>query len=257
MIRAIAFDLFDTLVDQNHDRLRPIEIDGRRYGATTPEIHARAREAFGVELDLPAFADRMREVDRALRPDTIDQGIELSTLDRFTALGTHLGVADVLAFAAALTDIHMGTLEAACTVPSHHELILTSLAYDYRMALCSNFSHAETARSILRASGLDRHLSAVLISEEVGLRKPRREIFEAVVEAMGCAPDEILHVGDNLQADVAGAAAVGMRTVWLTRRIADPEAALAAHSGPRPDFALEDLMDLPVLAARLAKSGSA
>lgn len=253
MIRAIAFDLFDTLVDQNHDRLRPVEVEGRRVGATTPALHARARDDFGIELPILEFAGRMRDVDRALYAETIEQGIELSTLDRFTALGTHLGVDEVLAFAEALTRVHMGALHAACTVPVHHEAILASLAVDYPLALCSNFTHAETARRVLGDAGFDDHLATVVISEEMGIRKPRAEIFQAMAERLGVAPEEILHVGDNLEADVAGADALGMTTVWLTRRIADPEAALVAHAGARPDFALDDLLDLPVLVARLGR----
>ena len=252
MIRGIVFDLFDTLVDQNHDRLAPVEIEGKRLAATTPALHVCARDEFEVDLPILEFADRMRANDRALRADTIDVGLELSTLDRFCALGTSLGIANVLDFGRALTDVHMGALHRACTAPVHHQAVLTALGVDYRMGLCSNFTHAETARAILADASFDQHLSAILISEEVGVRKPRREIFEAVVQEMGCAPNEILHVGDNLVADVEGAASLGMRTVWLTRQVKDPEAAMAAYEGPAPDFALEDLMDLPVLAARLS-----
>ena len=252
MIRGIVFDLFDTLVDQNHERLMPVEVEGRRVGATTPALHACARDRFGVDLPILEFADRARDVDRELRADTIDQGIELSTLDRFTALGTRLGQPDVLAFAQALTDVHMGALYEACTVPDHHENILVALSVDYPMALCSNFTHAATARAVLRDARFEPHLSSVVISEEMGIRKPRPEIFEAVVDELGIPPEELLHVGDNLVADIEGAAALGMRTVWLTRKVKDPDAALAAYQGPPPDFALEDLMDLPVLAARLS-----
>lgn len=252
MIRGIVFDLFDTLVDQNHDRLQPVVFEGRRLGATTPALHACARDRFGTDLPVLEFADRMRAVDRELVKETVEQGIELSTLDRFVAFGTRLGQSDVLAFGQALTDVHMGVLYDACTVPEHHEAVLVSLAVDYPMALCSNFTHAETARAILRDANFEEHLTSVVISEELGIRKPRPEIFQAVVDALGCAPGELLHVGDNLRADVEGAAAVGLRTVWLTRKVADPDAALANYDGPRPDFALEDLMDLPVLAARLS-----
>ena len=253
MIRAIAFDLFDTLVDQNHHRLQPVEVEGQRVGATTPALHARAQADFDVDLPLLEFAERLRSVDRSLRPETVDQGVELSTLDRFTAFGTRLGLADPLGFGDALTRVHMGVLEEAVTVPGHHEAILASLAVEYRVALCSNFTHAATARGILEESGMAPHFSSVVISEEVGIRKPRAEIFESVASSLDVAPEEILHVGDNLAADVAGAAAVGMRTVWLTRQIVDPDAMLARYEGPAPDFALEDLLDLPVLAARLSR----
>lgn len=253
MIRGIIFDLFDTLVDQNHERLAPVEIEGRRFGATLPALHARAQSQFSVELALADFARRMRAVDEVLRVETIDQGIELPTLDRFMALATHLGVVEAMAFSEALTEVHMGALFDACTTPTHHEAILASLAVDHRLALCSNFSHAPTARRVLAETGLDAHLSTVMISDEVGLRKPRSGIFQAVLDVLGLKPSEVLHVGDDLGADVAGAAALGIQTVWLTRRVADPEAALAEHTGPRPDFALDDLLDLPVLVARMGR----
>ena len=70
----------------------------------------------------------------------------------------------------------------------------------------------------------------------MGLRKPRREIFEAVLARLGVAPEQALHVGDSLRADVVGAAGLGMRTAWLTRRVRDPRAALEAYDGPAPDF---------------------
>ena len=252
MIRGIAFDLFDTLVDQNHEGLAPIEIEGgRRVGATTPALHAVVTEKLGPSISLSEFADLLRGVDRELRVDTIDRGIELSSLDRFAALATRLGAGDVMPLASALTDAHMRILHEAVTVPSHHEAILTALAVDYSLALCSNFSHAETARAILRGAGLDALLTSVVISEEVGIRKPRGEIFEAVATSFDLPAGEILHVGDKLDADVAGAAAVGMRTCWLTRRVKDPERELERFDGPSPDFALEDLRDLPVLLARL------
>jgi FMN phosphatase YigB (HAD superfamily) len=252
VIRGIAFDLFDTLVDQNHECLAPIEIEGgRRVGATTPALHAVVTEKGGPSISLLEFADLLRGVDRELRVDTIDRGIELSTLDRFAALATRLGFGDVMLLATALTEAHMRILHDAVTVPSHHEAILTALAVDYSLALCSNFSHAETARAVLRSARFDALLTSVVISEEVGIRKPRGEIFEAVVGSFDFAPDEILHVGDKLDADVAGAAAVGMRTCWLTRRVKNPERELEKFEGPRPDFALEDLRDLPVLVARL------
>jgi FMN phosphatase YigB (HAD superfamily) len=251
VIRGIVFDLFDTLVDQNHERFAPVEVEGRRVGATTPALHAAAFDDPRDAMSLFEFADLLGSVDRALRKETIDLGLELSTLDRFAALATRMGHSNVMDIAQRLTDVHMGMLRSGVTVPPHHESILTSLAVDYSLALCSNFSHAPTAHAILAESGFDAHLTSTIVSDEIGIRKPRREIFEAVANSLGCAPDEILHVGDSLKADVAGAAEFGMRTVWLTRRVRDPESELDRFDGPRPDFALEDLMDLPVLVARL------
>ncbi|MFK7896058.1 MAG: HAD family hydrolase [Myxococcota bacterium] len=255
MIRAIVFDLFDTLVDQNHERLAPVEIEGRKVGATTPALHAYLREQSGLALSLGDFADRLGGVDGELRKETIDQGIELPTLDRFTALATHLECDEVLSVAAGLTEIHMGALREAATTPLHHEAVLTTLASEYKLGVCSNFTHAASARSVLAVDGLDQHMSSIVISEEIGIRKPRREIFEAVIDSLDVPAGEILHVGDSLSADVAGAAAMGMKTLWLTRQIRDPERDFAKYAGPRPDVSIEDLMDLPVTAARFSSIG--
>jgi HAD superfamily hydrolase (TIGR01493 family) len=252
LIRGIVFDLFDTLVDQNHARLPFVEHEGRRIGPTTTSLHRHLVGTVGLSLSLGEFADLQQQVDRALFRETLKVGIELPTLRRFEVLAVQLGVDSETALARELTAIHMGMLRDAVSVPEHHEAILASLAVDHRLGLCSNFSHGETARAILDAAGLTEHFQALVISEDLGIRKPRPEIFESVARALDLAPDEILHVGDNLQADVGGAAACGMRTVWLTRQIEDPDALLARYAGPPPDFALEDLTDLPVLVARLS-----
>ncbi len=76
------------------------------------------------------------------------------------------------------------------------------------------------------------------------------EIFEAALAALGVAPDEAVHVGDSLKADVAGAAALGIRTVWITRRIADPAEALAKYEGPAPDATIADLRELEACLSR-------
>jgi putative hydrolase of the HAD superfamily len=113
-----------------------------------------------------------------------------------------------------------------------------------RLAVCSNFSHSQTAFAVLEAAGLRWSFDAVVISDAVGFRKPRPEIFRATLGALGTEPEETLHVGDNLAADVAGAAALGMRTAWITRRVAKADEALAKHAGAKPDHVLADLREL-------------
>ena len=253
MIRGIVFDLFDTLVDFDHARLSAVEHSGRPVPATTHRLFTRLEAAAATQghaLSIHDVVDLQREVDASLRVETLDRGLELPTTRRFQALLDRIGVVTP-GLAEALTADYMDVLLEVVRTPDHHETVLAGLAVGYELGLCSNFSHGATARDVLSGAGLDAHLGTIVISEEIGVRKPRPQIFQAVAESMGIAPDEILHVGDSLEADVAGASAAGMRTVWLTRRIARPEEALETYSGPPPDFSLEDLLDLPVLAARL------
>jgi putative hydrolase of the HAD superfamily len=91
-----------------------------------------------------------------------------------------------------------------------------------------------------------------VISEEVGVRKPRSEIFQAVLEKLGSSPEETAHVGDALAADVDGATKAGLTAVWLTRRVKDPAAELESHTGERPAQVIRDLAEVEsVLDARL------
>ncbi len=83
----------------------------------------------------------------------------------------------------------------------------------------------------VRKIGLDTRTGRVVVSEMLGVRKPSPEIFRAAADRLGVDPPDILFVGDNPQADIAGAAKVGMQTAWLRRGREWPThlAAVAPH----------------------------
>jgi HAD superfamily hydrolase (TIGR01549 family) len=245
-VRALLFDLFDTLVDLRWEDFPQLEIRGRRVASSARELHAVVSAA--REIAFEDFLDAMHAVDVRLRPAHYDRHVELSTRVRFRELARELGIADP-ALPERLRETQMGLFRAHSPAPAHHVSLLGELAQRFPLGLCSNFSDTETARAVLAKAGLDSLLSSIAVSEEVGIRKPRREIFDAAISGLGVRPDECVHVGDSLRADVSGAAALGMRTVWITRRLADPEQELAAHEGPPPDWRIRDLSELPALLA--------
>jgi HAD superfamily hydrolase (TIGR01509 family) len=57
----------------------------------------------------------------------------------------------------------------------------------------------------------------VLVSEDIGFEKPAAEAFEALVNAIGLPAECIWYVGDDPQRDIHGAAAAGMKAVWLNQ----------------------------------------
>lgn len=242
--RAVSLDLFDTLVDLFMDRLPQVEVLGHSIRATTGDLHAALAER--EEVPFEVFARELREVDREIRRVRYPGGLETGTMQRFGELAKRLRLSDP-EIPALLTEVHMGWIRALAETPGHHAEVLADLRRSARVGLCSNFTHAPTARRILAESGLSEHLDAVVISEDVGLRKPRREIFDALLTGLGSDPAQTLHVGDNLEADVAGAAARGLRTAWLRRRVPDPDKALRSYEGPPPDWILDDLAELPAL----------
>jgi putative hydrolase of the HAD superfamily len=244
-IRAVTLDLFDTVVDLHFDRLPALEMRGRRVPSTLGQQHALLRDR-GHAHDLETFAAALFDSDRELGESHLKQGLEVPTMLRFERLAERLGIIDE-GLAAALTRTHMAGIASVAEAPAHHAAALGSLASLYRLGLCSNFSHAETALAILERAELRGHFSAFAISETTRYRKPRREIFEALLAELGVSPGEAVHVGDRLPDDVDGAAAVGMRSVWLTRRVRDPEKTLREHPGARPTWIASDLGELAAI----------
>jgi HAD superfamily hydrolase (TIGR01509 family) len=117
-----------------------------------------------------------------------------------------------------------------------------SAQFDGRVVVCSNFILADPIREILRRDSLLPHLMDVIVSCEIGFIKPHPLIFEVTAMALGLEPSEIVHIGDNLEADVIGGRKAGMTTVF-TSEFRDPvdqgELAMAA-----PDFTVARLSDL-------------
>ena len=243
-LRAVVLDLFDTLVDLRFEDVPRMEHEGRQLPASLGALHEAV--ASHAAIGFAEFLRTLRVVDEEMREVQVEQGREISTQQRFQVLARTLEV-EAEGLPERLTQLHMRTLKGAVSVPRHHEKLLAELGRDKRIGLCSNFTHSETALAVLDEAGFRSHFDAVAISDAVGWRKPRREIFDAVLQELDVAPEEVLHVGDSLRADVAGAAALGIRTAWITRRVRDPEAQLSEHEGPAPDFTIRDLAELPAL----------
>ncbi len=67
----------------------------------------------------------------------------------------------------------------------------------------------------IREAGLDGLVDTVVISEEAGNSKPDRRIFEKALAQIHTRPASTLFVGDNPEADILGAKALGMPTAWI------------------------------------------
>jgi HAD superfamily hydrolase (TIGR01549 family) len=241
LIRAMVFDLFDTLVDLHFDATDTTEVAGKRVHSFVARLHEALRER--AEVDFETFMEAVSEVDRGEGRPRYKEGREFPTLERFASVARLLGLEDP-ELPEILTTTHMAGIMAGVKVLPHHDALLDRLGRRVKLGLCSNFSHSATARRVIEEAGLEPHLDAVLISDDVGFRKPRREIFQATLDALGVGAEETLHVGDDLRADVGGAAPLGIRTAWVTRRVRDPEAKLGEWEGPAPDWTVPDLAEL-------------
>jgi putative hydrolase of the HAD superfamily len=106
---------------------------------------------------------------------------------------------------------------------------------------------ARLLRADAEAVGLAPLLDVMVFSEELGVSKPRPEIFLHALAALGVEPERALYVGDRLETDVQGAANVGMTTVQALWFNADD-----STSGIEPDFMAFTPMDVLNVVRRLA-----
>jgi putative hydrolase of the HAD superfamily len=71
---------------------------------------------------------------------------------------------------------------------------------------------------LLAVAAVRPYFDSLLSSEAAGACKPHRAIFEEALRRAGCAPQEALFVGDTIDQDIAGANAMGMRSVLIWHR---------------------------------------
>jgi len=86
-----------------------------------------------------------------------------------------------------------------------------------RTAIASNAPFPpEMMRRQMRRLGFLDAVDAVVLSAEVGRRKPAPELYRAGLQAVGVGPDEALYVGDRLSEDYEGPRRLGMRALLLS-----------------------------------------
>lgn len=101
------------------------------------------------------------------------------------------------------------------------EEVLEKLSERYVLAVISN-TMSDQPRLILEQTYLDRYFELVVCSRELGIRKPNPRIFEFVLDRLGVEPNEAVHVGDSVEADMMGALNAGVRPVWIKNQQSSP-----------------------------------
>lgn len=125
--------------------------------------------------------------------------------------------------------------------------LLAALARQYSLALVSN-GDGVLQRAKLQRAGLAEFFPErlILISGELGMKKPGGEIFAEAIARTGEAAGNILMVGDDPVNDIAGAAAAGMTTCWISR-------GEAWTSNPLPDMTVRDVLELTMVLPRTGR----
>jgi FMN phosphatase YigB (HAD superfamily) len=116
----------------------------------------------------------------------------------------------------------------------------------WRTALLTNGLESQQ-RAKLR-DGLGDLFDVLCFADDEGVRKPDPEVFRLVARRAGMELEGAWMVGDSLEHDVAGAAALGMSTIWVSGGVPLPQ------DGPRPDEVVRTVAEVfPILLRETAR----
>lgn len=190
---TILFDLDDTLMDRDKALVAFIEVFKRKYR------HSMAGDTLAVIGDLFIRLDAHGYKPREILFGEILESTHWRSIPGMEAL---------LAF---------WTSEFPCCaapMPGLYEMLDYFREIRVKMGVVTNGSQ-RTQTGKIRTLGLDRYLSARILSGEVGLRKPDPAIFQLALDKMEATPASTLYVGDNPDTDILGANNAGIASVWI------------------------------------------
>ncbi len=114
------------------------------------------------------------------------------------------------------------------------------------VGLVSNYPCSASLRRSLRKNGLEGLFDPVVISGDVGYVKPHASVFRKALDALPAPPHRVLFVGDRWDADMVGAAAVGMRTCHQVGYTSDLDLE-ERYRIYRPDFQIQRLEEIEAI----------
>ncbi len=94
------------------------------------------------------------------------------------------------------------------------EKVLAYLKGKYQLHIISN-GFKETTLTKMNLSGLNPYFTQVIISEDVGVNKPNKLIFEHALAKAVATKEESIMIGDSLEADIRGAQDFGLRAIFF------------------------------------------
>jgi putative hydrolase of the HAD superfamily len=202
-VRAIFFDAVGTLIHPDPPAIQVYAAVGRRFGSQLAiesirqQFYASFKNQDQIDHASGFVTSESREVERwrsivaATLPD-------VSNPDQaFAELFSHFA--------------QLSSWRYDEDVP----LVLAELARrGYLLGLASNFD--SRLRSVVRGIQTLHLLEPIVISSEVGYRKPAHEFFDAVCRIVDLSPEQVLYVGDDWENDYEGAHKSGLEAILFT-----------------------------------------
>lgn len=216
----MIFDYGNTLVSvdpalhsKRTDYADVVAVPGAERMARHLEARGRLPRGGGI-----AFMDRflaIREANRATADATCDEiPASVSLRETFRAMG--LREPDDAGITLALEPFFSAEEELLVEIPGAGATLGALERKGISLALLSNATDGDYIRRAVERFGWGGRFRPLIVSSDIGVRKPRAEAFHAVLREWAFAPSEVAVVGDSLRHDVGGAQALGLGAYHFT-----------------------------------------
>ena len=118
-------------------------------------------------------------------------------------------------------------------VPGAVELLEYLTKRGYPLYILSN-GFAEVQSRKLESGGIAYYFKRLILSDEIGVTKPDRRLFDYALQIVGAEASETLIVGDNYDADILGAMNAGWSAIYFNRDN-------LPVAGPQPHYVVTSL----------------
>ena len=217
-IKAITFDLWDTLVIDDSDEAKRAgrglrsKFDERRHLLWEA---LNAAEPIDPETVLLAFNAGDAAFNKAWKEQHITWPIAERLRVILNGLGRELPEDSFNAVVRAHEEMEVEIPPDAMPGAAP---VLERLARRYKLCIVSDaiVSPGSCLRRLMENHGLARFFSGFAFSDEVGHSKPHRSMFESAAGQLGVEIGEMLHIGDRDHNDVKGPQRLGMKAILFT-----------------------------------------
>lgn len=226
MIRAVFFDLDDTLFDHQHcarAALAGVRDAHPCFAALPPEDIERHHGHILEDLHLQVMSGQLP--------------LDAARIERFRRLYAVVGHAAEETLVAQTASAYREHYIRSRREVSGATALLAEVRKHAQVVIVSN-NLLEEQQDKLRHCGLDRYVDVLVVSEEAGVAKPDPKIFEIALERARCTAAEAVMVGDSWTNDIRGAMAAGIRPIWFNRtgrQAPDPDVDVIRSLEPPPD----------------------
>ena len=110
--------------------------------------------------------------------------------------------------------------EALGRIPTKNKLIegakelLEYLRPKYNLYILSNGFKELQSRKMCTV-GIDKYFDALILSEDIGVNKPNRELYEYALQKTASTTEDSIMIGDMFETDIVGAANIGMKQIYF------------------------------------------